>query len=159
MLAAIYGFRSSEIRLLRLEDLDWVQDLIHLHRPKQRQEQRYPLVGEVGSAIALYLRQARPRSDQREVFLQVVPPFQPLTSGGLSTLVRTHLKRLALTLPHFGPHALRHACASHLLAEGFSLKEIGDHLGHSDPRSTLLYAKVNLPGLRKVSDLVLEDLL
>src|SRR5262249_48750424 len=29
-----------------------------------------------------------------------------------------------------GPHALRHACAGHLVKEGFSLKEIGDHLGH-----------------------------
>lgn len=33
---------------------------------------------------------------------------------------------------------------SHLLPEGLSLKEIGDHLGRSDPRSTRIYAKVDL---------------
>ena len=36
---------------------------------------------------------------------------------------------LNLKLPHRGPHALRHAGAGHLLAEGLFLKEIGDHLG------------------------------
>jgi site-specific recombinase XerD len=43
-----------------------------------------------------------------------------------------------------GPHALRHASATHLLAQGFSLKEIGDHLGHRLSKTTAVYAKVNL---------------
>jgi len=37
-----------------------------------------------------------------------------------------------VSLPHYGPHALRHACAARLLADGLSLKEIGDQLGHTD---------------------------
>jgi site-specific recombinase XerD len=46
---------------------------------------------------------------------------------------------------------LRHACAAHLLAERFSLKEIGDHLGHRSAKTTRIYAKVDLPGLREVA--------
>jgi site-specific recombinase XerD len=53
---------------------------------------------------------------------------------------------------------LRHACATHLLAQGLSLKEIGDHLGHQSPQTTRIYAKVNLTALRIVGDFGLEGL-
>jgi hypothetical protein len=43
-----------------------------------------------------------------------------------------------------------------LVAEGFSLKEIGDHLGHRSAYATRIYAKVDLVGLRKVADFDLE---
>jgi integrase/recombinase XerD len=54
---------------------------------------------------------------------------------------------------------LRHACATHLLAQGLSLKEIGDHLGHRSPQTTRIYAKVDLNALRTVGDFELEGLL
>ena len=50
-----------------------------------------------------------------------------------------------------GPHGLRHADARHLLESGLSLKEVGDHLGHRDPDTTGIYAKVNLAMLRQVA--------
>jgi len=58
-----------------------------------------------------------------------------------------------------GPHALRHACAGHLVVHGVSLKEIGDHLGHRSAYATRTYAKVDLPGLREVAQFSLGDLL
>ena len=54
---------------------------------------------------------------------------------------------------------LRHACATRLVAQGLSLKEIGDHLGHVGPDTTRIYAKVDLAALRTVADFSLEDLL
>jgi site-specific recombinase XerD len=159
ILLAVYGFRSSEVARLRLEDLDWEREIILLSRTKQRREHQYPLVREVGDAILLYLRKARPKAKRREIFLRLLPPFEPLSVSGLGTMVHLHLKSLGIKLPRYGPHALRHACASHLLAEGLSLKEIGDHLGHSDPRSTRMYAKVNLEGLREVARFDLGGLL
>jgi integrase/recombinase XerD len=44
------------------------------------------------------------------------------------------------------------------VAEGFSLKEIGDHLGHSSAKATRIYAKVDLVGLREVADFDLGGL-
>jgi site-specific recombinase XerD len=46
-----------------------------------------------------------------------------------------------------------------LLAQGFSLKEIGDHLGHKSLDATRLYAKVDLVGLRQVGDFDLGGLI
>jgi integrase/recombinase XerD len=79
--------------------------------------------------------------------------------GGLGQVVRRRLRALNVPLPHYGPHALRHACATHLLEQGLSLKEIGDQLGHQSPETTRIYAKVDLAGLRTVADFDLEGLL
>jgi site-specific recombinase XerD len=89
----------------------------------------------------------------------MVAPFRPLTSDGMAEIVRRRLHALGLTLPHYGPHVLRHACATRLLAQGLSLKEIGDHLGHRSSDATSIYAKVDLAALRTVANFSLEDLL
>ena len=42
LLLAVYGFRIGEVCRLRLEDIDWETERIHLQRPKQRKLQEYP---------------------------------------------------------------------------------------------------------------------
>ena len=158
LLFAIYGFRSAEVRRLTLDDIDWEQEIIRPPRPKQRKVGHYPLVREVGDAILAYVTRARPRCACRHVFVCLRPPYQPLTGGALSVLVGVAQKRLGQQLPHYGPHSLRHATATYLLAEGFSLKDIGDHLGHSSVRATEIYAKVDLTSLRVVGDVDLTAL-
>jgi integrase/recombinase XerD len=158
LLLAVYGFRSGEVRLLRLDDLDWERETVHVRRTKQRKSQRYPLTREVGDAILRYLRKVRPQSRHREIFLTLKQPYQPLSAPGFGTMVRNRMQRLGLKLHCYGPHTLRHACATHLLSQGFSLKEIGDHLGHVSPVATQIYAKVDLHGLRQVGDFDLGGL-
>lgn len=157
MLLAIYGLRSVEVRRLRLEDLDWEQESLRVACDKTRKTRTYPLSRPVGDAVLRYLKEVRPRSLHREVFLSLQAPIQPM--GQLGSLVARRLRRLDLSIPHHGPHALRHACAAHLLDQGFTLKEIGDHLGHRDPDTTRIYAKVDLKGLRQVADFDLGGLL
>ena len=73
-------------------------------------------------------------------------------------MVAKRLRPLGLQLRHHGPHTLRHACATRLLAEGLSLKEIGDHLGHRAPKVTAVYAKVDIKSLREVANFTLGGL-
>jgi integrase/recombinase XerD len=155
---AVYGVRSGEVRHLCLEDIDWEREIIRIRRPKQRKSQHYPLVREVGAAILRYLREVRPKCKLREVFLTQVQPYRTLTAAGFGTMVRNRLHRLGLVLPCYGPHALRHSCATHLLAEGVSLKEIADHLGHVSLAATQMYAKVDLPALCEVGAFPLTGL-
>jgi len=158
VLLATYGLRSSEVSGLRLEDVNWESEKLSITRPKQRRAQEYPLVSEAGEAILSYLQKARPRCAQREIFLTSKAPFQRLSQGALYHLVSTRLNALGIRVPRRGPHSLRHACAGHLLAEGFSLKEIGDHLGHRSAYATRIYAKVDLAGLREVASFDLGGL-
>ena len=158
-LFAVYGFRSREVAKLRLEDVQWERDRICLRRPKQRCAQDYPLLASVGNAIVRYLQHVRPRSPCGEMFLRLRAPFRPLSTGGLYNIVRQRLDALGIRSLRRGPHALRHACAGHLLAEGLSLKQIGDHLGHRTAEATRTYAKVDLAALREVAELSLGGLL
>jgi site-specific recombinase XerD len=159
MLLAMYGFRAGEVVQLRLADFNWERELLFLTRPKQRRAQSYPLARSVGDAVLRYLQKVRPRSAHREVFLTLRAPFRPLCSDTLCTsVVGPRLRSLGVSIPHYGPHALRHACATYLLSQGLSLKEIGDHLGHRHPDTTRIYAKVDLVGLRQVADFDLGGL-
>ena len=158
LILVIYGLRNSEVVQLRLDDFDWEHNILFVKRPKMRDKVEFPLSIIVGEAVLRYLQEVRPIVNYREVFLTLNAPFRPLRTG-LWAIVSSRLHSLSNTLPHFGPHALRHACAMRLLERGMSLKEIGDRLGHQDPDSTRIYAKVNLDGLRQVAefDLVAEE--
>jgi site-specific recombinase XerD len=158
ILLATYGLRSSEVTGLRLEDVNWESEIISIARPKQRRAQEYPLVSEAGEAILRYLQHVRPRCARREIFLTSKAPFCRLSHGALYYLVSTRLGALGIHALRRGPHSLRHACAGRLVTEGFSLKEIGDHLGHSSPYATRIYAKVDLAGLREVANFDLGGL-
>ena len=157
MLLSIYGLRAGEVMRLRLDDFDWKGELLSVSCSKTRRTRIFPLSRPVGDAVLRYIKQVRPRTHHREVFLTVYGSIRPLRD--IYSIVGQRLRRLGVSIPHHGPHALRHACATHLLAEGFSLKQIGDQLGHQDTDSTRIYAKVDISGLRKVADLDLGGLL
>jgi site-specific recombinase XerD len=158
MLFAIYGLRCGEVSRLRLDDFDWEHEVFHVVSSKSGRVRTYPLTRSVGDAILRYLKEVRPRSSHRALFLSLRPPFRPLRTS-LGNMVRNRLRSLGVSAPHYGPHALRHACASRLLAAGLSLKEIGDQLGHTRPESTRIYAKVDLAGLHEVADFDLGGVL
>ena len=132
LLLAVYGLRRSEVTRIRLEDVDWVGEILHVTRPKQRCTQQYPLDPEVGDAILRYLKEARPQCNHRELFMTLDAPVRPLVPSCVSPIVRSRLNALGIHVPRRGAHCLRHACARHLLAAGFSLKQIGDQLGVVD---------------------------
>ncbi len=159
LLLAVYGMRAGEVVALTLLDVDWERNILHVSRPKQRCKQDYPLVAETGEAILRYLQEVRPRCPCRSLFLTIKAPFRPLASGSLWHLVRSRIDAQDIDCLRHGPHALRHACAAHLVAEGLSLKQIGDHLGHRSTYATRTYAKVDVAGLRQVADINLGDLL
>ena len=131
MLLAVYGLRAGEVSRLQLEDFDWEHEVFRVVSSKTRRVRTYPLTCTVGDAILRYLQEVRPRSSYRELFLSLNAPFHPVYKS-LWSLVANRLRSLHVSLPHYGPHVLRHACATRLLPTGLSLKQIGDQLGHAD---------------------------
>ncbi len=159
MLLSIYGLRRGEVVSLRLEQVDWPARMLRIYRLKRRQCQIYPLLPSVAEALARYVDTVRPRTSYSEIFLGLRAPQRPLTPMALYNMVNRKFNALAIQTEHRGPHALRHACAARLVAQGLSFKEIGDHLGHRSTTSTMTYAKVNMASLREVGDFDLGELL
>ena len=158
LLLAVYGLRRGEAAALRIEHVDFDGRQLHIERLKRRQPQVYPLVASVALALARYIEQARPPVDSRAVFIRAQAPRLPISPACVYDLVSHRLRSLNVKAAHLGPHALRHACASKLLADGLTLKEIGDHLGHRCTSSTSIYTKVDMGGLREVGEFDLGGL-
>ena len=159
MLLSIYGLRAGEVAALRLDGIDWDLELLSVARPKQRCTQQYPLLPSLGDAVLRYLRDVRPRCSHRSLFLAMKAPHRPLSSQSVSAVARAWLTSIDAQVSSRGSHSLRHACATHLVAAGFSFKQIGDHLGHRSANSTFTYAKVDLAGLRQVAEFDMGALL
>jgi len=74
-----------------------------------------------------------------------------ITTGALFHQVKHHWKKSGLSEMYSGTHIFRHSLASHLRCKGLSLKSIADILGHQSLDTTALYAQVDIPTLRQVT--------
>src|SRR5580698_7923619 len=147
------GIRSGEIAALRLEDVDWRQEVIRIRHSKTGAISYLPLLPEVGEAVLKYLQDSRPRTSFREIFIRVCAPYRPFRCGSsLYRLVRHRLEAAnVITTGKRGPHAFRHARAASMLRATVSVKDIGDLLGHRAADSTLVYLKLATEDLRAVA--------
>ena len=148
------------LQSLNNSKLNWHDETIYLKRAKGAKPQVFPLVKAVGDAILKYLTHVRPtKINLRSVFICMKAPYRPLTSSAVYPIVSKYVTPLNLQIKHHGPHALRHACATHLINIGVSLKEISDYLGHQGLETTRIYSKVDLTNLRKIAEFDLGGLL
>lgn len=144
LLLARSGLRAGEAVGLTLDDVDWRDGTITIQGKGGRRD-RLPLAWDVGEALADYLRALPSGSTCRALFLTVRPPRHALSRQGVGDLVRRGCS--AAGLGEAGPHRLRHALASDLLAAGASLGEVGQVLRHRSPQTTAIYAKVDQAAL------------
>jgi integrase len=151
-LLATYGLRAGEVVALRLDDIDWRQQILRVRHSKTGTVSELPLLSEPGEAILSYLQNVRPPSAHREIFLHANAPYGPFKSSSILHCVsRAHLKASGITpLGRRGPHAFRHARALSLLCADVPLKTIGDILGHKSARSTAVYLKLATNDLRDI---------
>jgi site-specific recombinase XerD len=159
LLLAVYGLRVGEVRRLCLENVDWERRTLTIVRTKQRRPRICPLIPTLADALTRYIHEVRPPTPYREIFIRLNAPHKPFRHGGMWGIVANRFRRLGIKSELCGPHSLRHACATHLLAQGLTLTEVGGHLGHSTAEATLVYAKVDMKALRVVADLDLGGLL
>ena len=107
----------------------------------------------VGTAIVAYLRDGRPKSSCRRLFVRTLAPHVGFASGSSVTWVaKTALDRAGIRgCAHRGAHVFRHSLATELLRSGATLTEIGQLLRHEDHDTTRIYAKVDIEALRTLS--------
>lgn len=149
-LLAVYGLRAGEIIRLRLEDVDWRGDVLHVRRSKTGDHSRLPLFESVGEALIDYLRHGRPETDVREIFVRTRAPYIPMVR--IYNEVSRRLEAAGITPSgKRGPHIFRHARAVSLLRASVPRKLIGDVLGHRSTESTIPYLKLATEDLRAIA--------
>jgi site-specific recombinase XerD len=146
-----YGIRGGQVRVLRLEDIDWAKNQILFKASKNGKDSRLPLTAQVGNSLLDYLQNSRPSYSYPHVFLTCRAPYQPLSHpSSLSAIVARHIRAAGIELPSKGAHAFRHGFATRLLHQGHSLKAVADVLGHRHLSTTFIYTKVDFNALKQV---------
>ena len=152
ILLATYGLRGIEVTRLRLSDIDWRKGVISINGRKARNNTIYPLTSTVAQALIHYLKEARPPSSARHVFVAVKAPYGPLVNPRpLSVKICKYVREAGFTVDHPGCHMFRYSCAQLLLRHGMPLKVISDYLGHRRPETTKQYIKIAIEDLREVA--------
>jgi len=142
------GLRVSELAGLNMDDLDVAGRWIRV-RGKGKKEREVPVPGKAAEALEEWLARRRPAPGETAVFLN--RNGKRLSDRSIRAIV----KRYAVLLggdPSIHPHTLRHAFATHLLAEGADLRAIQELLGHARLSTTQKYTQISLTELMEIYD-------
>jgi integrase/recombinase XerD len=152
MLEVAYGagLRVSEWISLGTRDVMLADHLVRVFG-KGAKERLVPIGRRAIGAIAIYLRELRPKLEKGEgkgiLFLN--SRGQPMSRMGAWKILRKYVDQAKITKP-VSPHTLRHSFATHLLEGGADLRAVQEMLGHVDISTTQIYTHIDREYLRSV---------
>lgn len=152
LLLARLGLRSVEVVAMQIDDIDWRSGEL-IVRGKGQRHDRVPLPTDVGEALADYIKHDRVTTS-RALFVTDREPHRPFANGQiLNTILKQAFSAIGLAVPapYVGSHILRHSLAANLVQRGASLEEIGDMLRHRSRTATMIYARLDIDGLRSIA--------
>lgn len=132
------GCRVSEVAGLRVDDIDWRDRKCKVIGKGNKERTVY---FSVRAKLMLQLYIAERRGGEA-LFASSRAPYEPLTDRGIEKMIYKLGKRIGMERPLY-PHLMRHTFASHALNCGMELTIIQHLLGHSDPKTTLIYAEID----------------
>ena len=132
------GCRVSEVAGLRVDDIDWRDRKCKVIGKGNKERTVY---FSVRAKLMLQLYIAERRGGEA-LFASSRAPYEPLTDRGIEKMISKLGKRIGMERPLY-PHLMRHTFASHALNCGMELTIIQHLLGHSDPKTTLIYAEID----------------
>jgi integrase/recombinase XerC len=151
------GVRISELTGLNLEDFDRTERWIRV-LGKGRKERQVPYGAKAADALEKYLEVhpkllggAGPRPARAEHALFLNHRGRRLSDRGARGIVKFYARMISGD-SSLHPHSLRHAYATHLLADGADLRAIQELLGHARLATTQKYTQVSLTDLIAVYD-------
>jgi len=147
------GLRISELVGLNLDDFDFSDKWIRV-RGKGRKERQVPYGTKAAAALQKYLaaRAAQLLGPTRnEPALLLNHRGARLSDRGAREIVKFYARMISGD-SSLHPHSLRHAFATHLLADGADLRAIQELLGHARLSTTQKYTQVSLTDLMAVYD-------
>ena len=149
------GLRASELTGLNLADMDRAEQILRV-RGKGRKERIVPYGSKAEAALKAYgpvraelLRRSSKGADPEAVFLNYAG--RRLTPRSVGPIVKKYVRLVNINWD-LHPHSLRHAFATHLLADGADLRAIQELLGHRSLSTTQKYTHASIRQLMEVYD-------
>jgi len=153
LLVVRLGLRVSDIRGLKLSNLNWSRKIISLTMQKTKQPLKLPLLDDIGWAIIDYLKNGRPETKCDSVFIRHRAPYDSFGENEyFYQELHRYMIKAGLEIPldfHCGLHSLRSTLARNMLEARVALPIISDTLGHQSINTTSIYLKIDLDGLKR----------
>ena len=146
------GIRAIDLINLKLSSVDWNSETISFRQSKTGNPVCIPLTLAVGNAIARYLSEERPDSDNDFLFVRTLAPFDPLASHSSCYIIVKNAFRKAKISKNeriFGMHMLRHNAASAMVRNEVPIATIAAVLGHANTDTTDIYITTDEARLRE----------
>lgn len=142
------GIRRAELLGLRLDNIDYAQNLIKV-LGKRNKERVIPIGAELANQLKTYenLRTEVALSDDLTFFITSIG--KPLYDKFVYNLVNYYLSHIT-NKKKKSPHVLRHTFATQLLDNEADLSAVKELLGHSSLSSTQIYTHSSIQNLKKV---------
>ena len=149
LIAARLGLRACDIAAMKFDSLRLDSGTIEIVQVKTKQPLTLPLLEDVKSAIYDYIDNARPKSGDEHIFLNL-RCYGAVSAQTVTANVQRMFDTSGIELGGrvHGSHALRSSLASALLAEGNNYPTIQKVLGHRDIQATRSYVKADIERLR-----------
>jgi site-specific recombinase XerD len=146
LLALIYssGLRISEAINMKIIDIDSQRMLIHVKNAKGKKDRYTLLSTKVLVLLKEYYTIYKPKT-----FLFEGQYGEQYSSRSAQSVLHQSAKKAGIT-KQITLHTLRHSFATHLLENGTDLRYIQDLLGHSSPKTTMIYTHVTSTSLKKI---------
>jgi len=154
LLAAEYGWRSSDIVNFSFNQIDWDRNTISFDQHKTDVPVSYPLIASIGNAIIDYLENGRPDTNAHEIIVahETSNKGKKLNKVTVHSIVSKYMRKSNIShwkKKKHGPHSLRHSLAANMLKRNVSMPLIGTILGHQTTESTKIYLSVDFQQLRQ----------
>jgi len=142
------GLRASEVASLALDDINWRECKILIKKTKTHTDRELPLSHKLGQAIVHYLKDARPKTSERLVFVRFAHRCgESMGREQIRGTIRRAYARAEISSTITGTHILRHSKAKSMYENGSDLKMIADVLGHESIDTTVIYTKISRSAL------------
>ena len=143
------GLRVSELINLKLQDVDFSQDIIRTFG-KGSKERIIPIGDYAKEYLEKYIYEYRScmlkKENSEYIFLN--NHGKQMTRQGFFKIIKKIAKEKGIN-KELSPHTLRHSFASHLLKYGADLRTIQELLGHSDISTTQIYTHITNEELKQ----------
>lgn len=146
-LAYFLGLRPVEISRITLDEISFSKGELILSKRKADNPITVPVPLKVLKAIAAYVLKARPKTDNRHLFLSFHFPYGPISSHTVISHLYRIMKQAGLCSSSYW---LRHTYAQSLLEMGRSFYEVKEMLGHDYIETTKVYLHIHTQLMRKV---------
>ncbi|MDP8012161.1 MAG: site-specific tyrosine recombinase/integron integrase [Thermoplasmata archaeon] len=142
---AYSGLRVSELSSLKIEDIDFYDNFIHVRSGKGDKDRLVAIDENVLKIIKNYLNKEK----RSEGYLFISQKGTKITSTHIERIVKYYAQKAGIK-KKVTPHTIRHTFATILLKNGADIRFIQQILGHSTIATTQIYTHVDEDALKEV---------